>query len=74
MTRTAALWSGAGILVCLWELSMYLLGTFAPGGRAAHPALSDLLDPLMDNQVLRLVFVAGWVLAGVFLLRRTVAR
>lgn len=68
-TRTAILWSAALVAVCIWELTMYLLGTFV-GGRTAFPALSDLLDPLVENPIGRILFVAVWILGGVGLLRR----
>lgn len=62
----AVIWIAAG----LWELSQVLLGTYLEGGRTAFPALSDLVDPLLDDLPGRIVFVAGWLAAGVFLLRR----
>jgi hypothetical protein len=68
--RAGIAWSVAGIAACLWELGMYILGTVSPGGRAAYPALSDLLNPLLDVPAARVVFVTVWLLGGVFLLRR----
>jgi hypothetical protein len=70
MRRTAALWAGVGIAFCLWELSMYFLGTYVDTGRDAFPALSDLLNPLLQNPVGRVIFVAAWLLGGVALARR----
>jgi len=70
MRRTAALWAGVGIAFCLWELTMYFLGTYVDSGRNAFPALSDLLDPLLQNPVGRVIFVAAWLLGGVALARR----
>ncbi len=70
LARTAALWAAVGIALCLWELAMYLLGTFLPGGRTSFPALSDLLNPLIDSPAGRIVFVVAWLLGGVALLRR----
>ena len=70
--RTAWLWAGVLLAICLWELAMYILGSV--GGRSAFPALSDLLDPLVENSAGRILFVLGWVLAGVALVRRGVTR
>ena len=70
MTRSAILWSSVGVAACLWELTMYLLGTFQPAGRNDFPALSDLLDPLLQSPVARILFVAAWLLGGVALSRR----
>jgi hypothetical protein len=53
---------------------MYILGTVSPGGRAAYPALSDLLNPLLDVPAARVVFVTVWLLGGVFLVRRATTR
>jgi hypothetical protein len=72
--RAGIAWSAAGVAACLWELGMYILGTVRPGGRTAYPALSDLVDPLLDAPAARVVFVTAWVLGGVFLLRRATTR
>jgi hypothetical protein len=72
--RAGIAWSVAGVVACLWELGMYILGTVRPGGRTAYPALSDLVDPLLDAPAARVVFVTAWVLGGVFLLRRATTR
>jgi hypothetical protein len=74
MRRSATLWAAVGIAVCLWELAMYFLGTYVPGGRDDFPALSDLLDPLIQNPIGRVLFVAMWLLGGVALARRGRAR
>lgn len=70
LKRSAALWASLGLAFCLWELTMYLLGTYLPGGRDDFPALSDLLDPLLASPIGRILFAAGWLLGGVALLRR----
>jgi hypothetical protein len=72
--RAGIAWSLAGVVACLWELAMYILGTFSPGGRTTYPALSDLINPLIDVPVVKLLFVTGWLLAGTFLLRRASSR
>jgi hypothetical protein len=68
MRRTATLWAGVGIAICLWELTMFFLGAYVD--RNAFPALSDLLDPLLDQPIGRILFAAGWLVGGVALLRR----
>jgi hypothetical protein len=68
MRRTATLWAIVGIAVCLWELTMYLLGTYVD--RYAFPALSDLTDPLLNHTVGRILFAVAWLLGGVALARR----
>ncbi|MES2172101.1 MAG: hypothetical protein V4479_15490 [Actinomycetota bacterium] len=74
IARTAALWAGVGVALCLWELTMYMLGSYLPAGRTGFPALSDLLDPMLNTPVGRIVFVVAWLLCGVGLLRRGRAR
>ncbi len=68
MRRAATLWACVGIAVCLWELAMYFLGTYV--NRYAFPALSDLLNPLLDHPIGRILFAAAWLLGGVALMRR----
>jgi hypothetical protein len=68
MRRSATLWACVGIAVCLWELTMYFLGTYVD--RYAFPALSDLLDPLLDHRTGRILFAAAWLVGGVALMRR----
>jgi hypothetical protein len=72
--RSAWLWAIVGIAACLWELTVYLLGNLLPGGRTSHPALSDVLDPLVDGWAGRIVFVALWIVGGIALLRRAAER
>jgi hypothetical protein len=68
MRRAATLWACVGIAVCLWELTMFFLGAYVD--RSAFPALSDLLDPLLDQPIGRILFAAGWLVGGVALMRR----
>jgi hypothetical protein len=74
MSRSAALWATVGIAFCLWELTMCFLSAYVPGGRNDFPALSDLLDPLIQNPIGRIIFVAAWLLGGIGLSRRGRAR
>jgi hypothetical protein len=68
LRRAATLWACVGIAVCLWELTMYFLGTYVD--RYAFPALSDLLNPLLDHPIGRILFAAAWLVGGVALMRR----
>ncbi|TAL46157.1 MAG: hypothetical protein EPN91_00815 [Salinibacterium sp.] len=72
--RSGVLWAAVAVATCLWELAMYLLGSFAPSGRDNYPALSDLLDPLADGALGKAAFVVIWLLVGLFLTRRVVSR
>ena len=63
--RGAVLWASVTVVLCLWELSSFLLGRFTLDTKIAHPAVSDLLDPAVDTWAGRIVFVAVWVAAMV---------
>jgi hypothetical protein len=69
LTRTALAWTILGIAFCLWELATYFLG-YGAVGRTQYPALSDILDPLLNNPVGRVVGVAAWLAGGLALMRR----
>jgi hypothetical protein len=69
LRRGAVLWAGVAVALCLWELSSFLLGRGTEAAKLAHPAVSDLLDPALDDWPGRLVFAALWVAAGIGLLR-----
>lgn len=72
--RAAWAWAGVAIALCLWELTMYFLGRYSPGGGDAYPALSDLVDPLVEQPPGRAVFSLLWLLGCVALVRRGVAK
>jgi hypothetical protein len=61
--RGAVLWASVTVILCLWELSSFLLGRFTVDTKLAHPAVSDLLDPAIDSWPGRVVFVAVWAAA-----------
>lgn len=67
--RSAVAWSVVGVVTCLWELAMFLVGTFAPSARAEFPALSDLLDAVVIGPLGQGVFAALWLGLGVVVLR-----
>ncbi len=63
-------WASIVIVACLWELLQVMLGGSTPGGRAAHPALSDLLDPVLNTLPGRIGFAVVWAGIGLFLVTR----
>jgi hypothetical protein len=69
LTRAAIAWAILGIAFCIWELAMYFLG-YGAEGRTEYPALSDILDPVLNNPVGRFVGVAAWLAGGIALTRR----
>ena len=69
LTRAAIAWAILGIAFCIWELAMYFLG-YGAEGRTDFPALSDILDPVLNNPVGRVIGVAAWLAGGVALTRR----
>ena len=46
--RTGVLWAITALAVCVWELTSFVLGRIMPGGVIEHPAVSDLINPLLD--------------------------
>jgi hypothetical protein len=68
--RTAILWAAVGVATCLWELTSFVLQRVQPQQKAQHPAISDLLDPALDQLWFRALFVAGWIALGIALLAR----
>lgn len=71
-SRTGLAWTLIALAGCLLELTAYFLGE-ARGAAAQVPALSDLLQPLIDQPVWRVPLMAGWLLLGLALLRWTAA-
>lgn len=70
VTRTAIAWAVVAIATCLLELVSFLLGRETEATKLAHPALSDLLDPLVDLPGGTAVFAALWLALGVLLVSR----
>ncbi|NYE18553.1 hypothetical protein [Microbacterium immunditiarum] len=68
--RLAWSWAAVWLIACLWEVAQVTLGGSTPGGRAAHPALSDIVNPLLDVPLGKGAFVVVWLALGVFLIRR----
>jgi hypothetical protein len=71
LRRTAIAWAATGVVTCLWELTSWVLGRILPPAAALeHPAISDILDPALDQVGLRAIFVAAWVALGLALVTR----
>jgi hypothetical protein len=68
------LWASVTVVLCLWELSSFLLGRDTEDTKNAHPAVSDLLDPAIDSWAGRIVFVVIWVAAMVGFVRAAQGR
>jgi hypothetical protein len=69
LTRAAIAWAILGLAFCIWELAMYFLG-YGQDGRTAFPALSDILDPVLNNPIGRFLGAAAWLAGGIALTRR----
>jgi hypothetical protein len=69
--RTAVAWAVTGVATCVWELTSWILGRVLPEQAALqHPAISDILDPALDQLWFRAVFVAAWIALGLALVTR----
>ncbi|HEX4442605.1 MAG TPA: hypothetical protein VHZ81_03450 [Galbitalea sp.] len=69
MSRAAIAWAILGLAFVLWELAMYFLG-YGQDGRTAFPALSDILDPVLNNPIGRFLGTVAWLAGGAALMRR----
>lgn len=70
-------WAVIGVATSLWELTSFIWGEVRPDEAANHPAISDLVEPLLTAWLGRVVFLLLWVAAGwwlVGMLQRPVAR
>ncbi len=67
------LWTAVGVAACLWELTSFIAQQVWPADQNAHPAVSDLVGPLLTTWVGRAVFLLLWVSAGWWLLRQLLA-
>ena len=70
LRRTAILWAAVGLATCLWELTSFVFGRLSPELKAQHPAISDLIDPALDQLWFRALFVVAWIALGLALLGR----
>lgn len=69
LIRSVWFWSLAAVAICLWEATAFVLSVTMPGGNENFPTISVLLDPFVENQWGRMVFVGLWLAAGYGLLR-----
>jgi hypothetical protein len=68
LRRTGVLWAVTALAVCVWELTSFVLGRTMPGGVIEHPAVSDLVNPLLDLNWGHALFAAAWLAFGALLL------
>jgi hypothetical protein len=52
------------------ELWSFLMGRLTTEAKGQHPAISELLDPALDDPLGRLVFAAAWLAVGILLVTR----
>lgn len=65
-------WAVIGVVACLWELTSFIAQQAWPLDQEAHPAVSDLVGPLLGTWFGRVVFLMLWAAAGWWLLRQMV--
>lgn len=68
--RSAIAWCTLGVSLCLWELAAFFLGLPSTQASDAHPALTDLVEPLVAQGWGRAVGATLWVIGGIALVRR----
>ncbi len=67
--RSALAWSVLVVALCLWEALAFILSTKSAAAVQEFPTVSILLDPFVQWQAGRLIFVGLWLLGGLGLLR-----
>lgn len=67
------LWATLGVAACLWELFSFIAQQVWPADQVDHPAVSDLVGPLLATWAGRAVFLLLWASAGWWLLRQLVS-
>jgi uncharacterized membrane protein YqjE len=65
-------WAVIGVLTCLWELTSFIAQQVWTSDQNEHPAVSDLVEPLLQHWSGRAVFLLLWAIAGCWLLRQLV--
>src|SRR5690606_27118148 len=70
LDRGRVAWAAVCVAACGFEVSAYLLSRGSATAAEQHPAVSDLVGPLLDTDPGRLAFAAAWVAGGIALLRR----
>ncbi|MEO7126156.1 MAG: hypothetical protein ABI382_14235 [Nakamurella sp.] len=62
-------WAVIGVAACLWELTSFITQQIWPLNQDAHPAISDLVGPMLVTWFPRAVFLLMWAGAGWWLLQ-----
>lgn len=70
IASAVVVWSTIVVVAGLWEATAYLLPHWGLVDSAAMPAISDLLDPVLNIPLGKALFILLWLAAGVALLRR----
>lgn len=70
LRNALVLFTAAGVVGCLIEVTSFLLGIPSPEAMFEHPSISLLLDPFVDTLPGRIVFTGLWLVAGIWFLRR----
>lgn len=68
--RAAIGWACVALVMCLVELWSFLTGRLTAEAKGEHPAISELLDPVLDDPFGRLAFAVAWLALGVLLVTR----
>lgn len=63
-------WACVALVMCLVELWSFLMGRLTIEAKGAHPAISELLDPVLDDPLARAAFAIVWLALGVLLVTR----
>lgn len=71
--RRGWVWSAVGLSWCLWELISFVYEQAAGGLSLTHPTMSDLVDPLLTSRLAQAAAIAGWLAAGLAMLRAAAA-
>jgi hypothetical protein len=66
------LWAVIGVATCLWELTSFIAQQVWTSDQDAHPAVSDLVGPLLQTWLGRAGFLRLWTAAGWWLLQQLV--
>jgi len=69
LVRSAVAWAVVAVALCVLELVSFLVGRLSPQSSHDHPAISELLDPVVESWPGRVLFVAAWLGLGIVLVR-----
>lgn len=68
-----AVWPALGVGLALIELFSFLSQPDPRTDSYDHPTVSTIVEPWLDDEVLRMLVLAGWVAIGWWLVRRVLA-